>query len=164
MSKQLRVLLDTNIWLDFYLGERPCHTASNTLLRKLIDLNAAILYPATALTDVAYILTASLKREHQAAGLDVDDSRARAINEIAWACIANMTELAAIAPLDFADVRIGVKHRVLHDDLEDDMVIAAALRAEVDYLVTNDKAFLERSPLPTLSSSAMLALLAAQYD
>lgn len=161
MSRQKRYLLDTNIWLDVYLGDRENHRASSALLAKLIEQESAILYPASALSDVAYIVAATLKRSLRESGQEMTEGYFRAINEISWACADNMTELAAIAPLDSADVRVGMKHRALHDDLEDDLVIAAGLRAEVDFLITNDKDFLGRSPLPTLSSPDMLALLTA---
>lgn len=162
MRTQKRYLLDTNIWLDIFLGGRENHGASNALLRKLIEQESAILYPASALSDVACIIASTLKREARESGCVLDASQLQAIDEVCWACVDNMTELAIIAPLDSADVRIGMKHRAIHNDLEDDLVIAAGLRAEVDFLVTNDKAFLAKSPLPTLSSKDMLALIEAQ--
>ena len=159
MSRPTKVLIDTNLWLDLYLGERAGHGAAVRLLSMLRDRGHAILYPAHALSDVAYIIASVLKREHRTQGLEVTPERARAVNELAWACVDNMTQLAAIAPLDSVDVRVGFAHRALHDDLEDDLAIAAGLRAEVDYLVTNDAAFALNSPLPTLSCANMLALL-----
>jgi len=159
MSRRRCFLLDTNIWLDVYLGDRKHHGEKSELLSKLINNGAAILYPTNALADVSYIISASLKRELRASGAEPTSQQLNAISEIAWACANNMTEVAAIAPIDSADVWIGMKHRAIHEDLEDDLVIAAGMRAQVDFLVTNDKKFLAKSPLPTLSSPDMLALL-----
>ena len=51
---------------------------------------------------------------------------------------------------------------MLHADFEDDLVIAAALRAKADYLVTNDEGLLRHCPVAALDARDMVALLEAE--
>ena len=48
-------------------------------------------------------------------------------------------------------------------DFEDDLIIAAARRANADYLVTNDKELALHSPVVALDPMTMLAVLENQY-
>ena len=48
---------------------------------------------------------------------------------------------------------------MLHADFEDDLIIAAALRAEADYLVTNNEGLLRHCPVAALDARDMVALL-----
>ena len=60
---------------------------------------------------------------------------------------------------DASDVWLARKYQRVHSDFEDCLVLAAATRAEVDLIVTNDDALLRHSPIAALSSSDALALL-----
>ena len=82
-----------------------------------------------------------------------------AANAAAWGCANAMREMACAAPLDHTDVWMASRQRVLHADLEDDLIIAAALRAKADYLVTNDEGLLRHCPVATLDARDMVALL-----
>lgn len=50
-------------------------------------------------------------------------------------------------------------YKPLHNDFEDNLVVASALSANVDFLVTNDEVLLRHAPIACLSSNDMLALL-----
>ena len=159
MSRQRRYLLDTNVWLDVYLGDREGHSTALSLLGTLLAQNCIVLYPPNALADVAYIVSSTLKRKLRESCASSADAPYLAIRETSWACIENMIEIAAIAPLDDADVRIGTRHRCVHNDLEDNLAIAAGIHADVDFLVTSDKELILHSPLPTMSPRDLLATL-----
>ena len=62
---------------------------------------------------------------------------------------------------DQADVWMARKQRCLHEDYEDNLVVAAAQRAHADCLVTNDQNLLEHSPVAALSCADALAYLQA---
>lgn len=127
-----------------------------------IEQEAVLLYAASSAKDVYYILEEREKRKLRASGAEVTAAAAAAINEYAWGCLHAMEELAAVVPVDQSDLWIAAKYRPLHGDFEDDLVLAAATRAEADILVTNDEALLCRSPVAALSSADVLSLVKAE--
>lgn len=72
--------------------------------------------------------------------------------EYAWGCIEGLMSMATAVGADAGDVWLGKKHRAVHDDFEDDMAMAAALRAQPDYLVTNDHELLRHSSYATVDA------------
>lgn len=86
---------------------------------------------------------------------------ARAIAEIAWGCVDNLCEFATAVGLDNSDVWLARKYRTLHDDFEDNFILAAAERAKVDFLVTSDQSLLRKATVAALSPQDMLAVLKA---
>ena len=50
-------------------------------------------------------------------------------------------------------------YRDLHDDFEDDLLLAAAARVDADYVVTSDRALLRHAPVACLDPADMRALL-----
>jgi predicted nucleic acid-binding protein len=63
--------------------------------------------------------------------------------------------------LDNSDVWLARKYRTLHDDFEDNFILAAAERAKVDFLVTSDQSLLRKATVAALSPQDMLAVLKA---
>ena len=72
-----------------------------------------------------------------------------------------MDEIATAVACDQADVWMARKQRCLHEDYEDNLVVAAAQRANADCLVTNDQNLLKHSPAAALSCADALAYLQA---
>ena len=70
-----------------------------------------------------------------------------AAGEVAWSCLSVMDEIATAVACDQADVWMARKQRCLHEDYEDNLVVAAAQRACADCLVTNDQNLLKHSPV-----------------
>ena len=62
---------------------------------------------------------------------------------------------------DESDVWLAKKHRGVHGDFEGNLVVAAALRADADYIVTNDEDLLKHSPVATVTPQAFVALMDA---
>lgn len=91
----------------------------------------------------------------------VAEGDVQAIRRIAWACVDNMRELATAVGMDESDLWLACKYRTLTWDLEDNVVLAAAQRAEVDYLVTNDWALIQRATVPALTPEDMTKVLEA---
>lgn len=159
MSKQLALLLDTNVWLDRYLPWRSGYAAAKRLIVNSFEQNQTLAYAVPSIKDVFYMVAAEHKRAEQAATGALSESAARAATVAAWGCINNMQEIATAIPLDHTDVWLASKQRSLHGDFEDDLVIAAAMRGKVDYLVTNDETLLRHCPVAALSVSDMCKLL-----
>lgn len=63
--------------------------------------------------------------------------------------------------MDEADLWLACRYRTLTWDLEDNVVLAAAQRAEADYLVTSDRALIQRATVAVLAPGDMTAVLGA---
>ena len=159
MALPKTILLDTNVWIDNYLGTRRGSSVSRALVNSCqehgIELCAAIL----SLKDVYYQIISELKREQRATKEGLDEAHAIAIENLAWQCMLNLSELAALVPADQSDFVVARYFHQVHPDLEDDFVLAATSRAEADYLVTNDKRLLSHAPVAALTPADMLTLL-----
>lgn len=160
MAKQPNtVLVDANVWLDNYLLDRPNNAASRKLLSWLSQHDVTILYPVTSLDTIFFLVQQAYKTAARIDGKPLQKKAAEAIQSITWACIENMAELGAPVGADASDFWLARKYRSIHGDLEDNFVLAAAERAQVDYLITNDKALLQKSTVPALSPSDFLQVV-----
>lgn len=158
-SGQPVLLLDTNIWIDNYLENREGCTAARELIAYADKNCLALAYAATSSKDVFYLIKSELKREIRETTGSVSEAHAIACSTLAWACVANMSEIAVSLPVGEAQIWLAQHYRDLHEDYEDDLVLAAAEASKVDYFVTNDKNLLGKSSAPTFLCSDMLAYL-----
>lgn len=158
-SRPMRLVLDTNVWLDYYLGFRPGSRDADELVHLAINRDIYLLFAIQSLCDVYIQTSFLLKKQFRAQYAVIDDKAAIAIKQAAISFCDNMSELATAVGADASDVWVARKHYKIHPDLEDNLVVAAALRAEADYLVTNDRALRDKAPVAALSSSDLLALL-----
>lgn len=153
------LLLDTNVWLANYIGERLGTSAAKQLVDYCLENDIALCVSAPSVKDVYYQIAAYLKRAGRADAAGLTESSAVAIEQIAWKCTCNLLENAVCVPLDSSDL---AQARLLYDfhaDFEDDIVLAAAVRAQADFLVTFDQRLLNKAIVPTLAPQDMLALL-----
>lgn len=155
----MRLLIDTNVWLDNYIPERANFDLVGRLFTEALRQEHDLLYAVQTAKDVFFLINHAYKQQARANGGCSEDD-ALAINEIAWACVANMGELATAVGADASDIWIAQKYKRLHHDFEDDLVIAAALRAKADYLVTLDEKLVKKAPVAALTPADMLELLA----
>lgn len=157
-----KILLDTNVWLDKYIPTRPGAETARQLLSACVMSDAAVLFPLRALNDVYWQVKRHAKTWIRDAYGDITEAFAAAADTGAWECIDNMMELGAPIGADVTDVWTAQRLRSVHADFEDDMVVAAAKRAEVDYLVTSDRQLIYKATVPALTPQDMLALLRAE--
>ena len=148
----MRVLLDTNVWLDAYDGNRLGSKRANELIDCCEKAGVELLYAAESVKDVYYLISASLKRQARKDGGALSESQAKAVSAYAFACVANMDEIATAVGMDSSDIWLAT-------DFEDNLVLAAARRAKADCLVTNDDALLRHAPVAALSVDDALALM-----
>lgn len=137
-------LVDTNVWLDNYLGQRPHAQESRQFISVARACGVQLTYAVHALHDFFYILQGELKRSAPGEGL-VTQSAALAARESAWACVENLRSMATAIGADESDAWRACKYRMLNSDLEDNFVLAAAERVPVDFLVTNDRNLIQKS-------------------
>lgn len=159
-SAELRILVDTNVWIDAFLGHRSGHDAAMAFLAAAQMASAQLVYPVGALQDVFAILVMELKRKTREVG-EIDETAMNVIRRVAWSCVDTLREGATAVGADESDAWLACKYRKLNWDLEDNMVLAAAKRAEVDYLVTSDRVLLAKANVAAMTPAGMTALLAS---
>ena len=156
------LLLDTCVWLDDFLGGRERSADARRLITRALERGMTLLYAASSVKDVHYIVCQTLKRERRLSGGEVSESTSLADSQTAWACVKNMSEIATAVGMDASDVWLAEKYRTLHGDIEDNLVIAAAQRAHADILVTDDLDLVRHAPVAAMTPGDVLALLDAE--
>lgn len=151
MIEAKRLLVDTNVWLDYYLQEGAFDEA-----KRLVELAEAgkidLLYAPTTAKDVFYILPRRLARRN-ANGINVSFASA------SWACIEHMMQVATASPLSFAECEMARMLGKRMPDLEDNLIIASGETADVDYVVTSDRRMLETMPEVCLTPARALEMI-----
>ena len=153
------VVLDTNVWVDNYLTNRSGHDAAGELLERLWKEKATIAFCPVSAKDIFFVTAQELKRECRQELGTLSEADALACNEIAWGCVQNMMDNAVAANIGQAEMWLAVKYKRLHNDFEDNLIIAAAQSAEADYFVTNDQALLGKCPVTAFTPQGMVDYL-----
>lgn len=142
----LKIMVDANVWVDSFCADHAESLAARAFIGQATEAGALLFFPVHIAKDVLYVVQHELKRSVLASGGALDEASARAIGDAALAFVRNMTENAtavgAVRRPWLAD-----KYLALHRDYEDNLVLAACKRAQVDYLVTNDRKLLEHADL-----------------
>jgi predicted nucleic acid-binding protein len=146
----LRLLVDTNVWLDYYLDRGSLHDEAKAFVTAASSGNVVLYTAASSLKDVYFLITSTLKRMERAEGRAVDDAFAASASEVAWACVFNLCDLSLIVPLNTGSVWGARMVRSAHEDFEDDLLVACGQSAHVEYLVTSDEALARHSPIPAV--------------
>lgn len=133
----MRVLIDTNIVLDFLLQREPFFQDAE-LLFQTIDVGQVIGYvTATTLTDIFYIARRHTRNPEQAR---------QAVSETLTAM--------AICPIDRAVLESALNSGLA--DFEDAVQIFSAVAQGLDAIVTRDVRGFLNSPVPVLSVQDLL--------
>ena len=139
----MRVLIDTNIVLDFLLQREPFFQDAEMLFQTIDAGQVTGYITATTLTDIFYI-----SRKHT-----------RSIEQARQAVSATLNAMA-ICPIDRAVLESAFNSGL--DDFEDAVQIFSAVAQELDAILTRDaKGFLS-SPVPVLSVQELLRQLGMQ--
>lgn len=160
----MTLLLDTNVWVDNYCADHASCKVVRDMLDEAYRQGAILVYPASIVKDVFYVLGHEFRRaalaNAQTDGLS--ESEALAVRQAVWGCVNNMCELATAVSIDDADVWKARKYRGIAGDLEDNMVLAAAERVRADYIVTSDQGLIQHSTVAALTPADMLTVLIAK--
>ena len=160
-APRLRILLDAHVWIDFFVPGRSGSATAIRLVRDAIEANAELFYSSRVLTDLFYEIRRDAAEWVRASSGDMPKQAARLCHDYAWGCIEDLHELASAIGSDDADVQTALKYRSLSEDLEDNLTMAAARRADIDYLVTADRVLLNKATVATLAPQDMLTVLEA---
>ena len=160
MKNAPTLLIDTNIWIDAFDGDRKQHMRAHVLLDTAFERGVTLAFAVSSLKDVYYALSSALKRQSRTVNGVLSEEDARSAEAYAWACVQNMQEIATPVAVDVSDVWLAGKFRSQMHDFEDALVAAAASRCHADVLVTNDERFLRHSPVNAMDAADALAYIA----
>ena len=107
------LLLDTNVWLSYYLGSRTDSDLARRLLNLAVENDAQLAYAVTTAKDLFFLLSADCKRAYKTERGQLTETAAAAANELAWGCVRHLSELAIAVPCDYTDVWMAQKQRPL---------------------------------------------------
>ena len=156
----LKVLLDTNVWVDYYSSAREGHADAISLVELATQAGADLLYAIPTSKDLFYLVSSDFKAwTRKQCGGGLTHPQAAAATEMAWGCLNNMTQIATAVGCDVSDVWVACKRRHLHADYEDNLVLAAAERACANLLVTSDEQLLKHAPVAALGPADAIAYL-----
>ena len=156
---QKLILLDTNVWIDYFVPSRPGFDIATKLVYAIAESKCELAYSAHSLADLAYIVRQSQKADLRSAKAEITDATALAIAEYTWGCVDAMDLLATAVPFDTRTVWLAQKLKHTNLDFEDCLVLAACQLANVRYLVTSDSQLRDKAPLAALSPNDMLSYL-----
>lgn len=127
-----KVLLDTNVVLDYLSSTRPEHLAAVDLLEALIDTGTGILVPAGSLKDAYYILCRKYRDE-------------RVVRERLW----GFSKIVELGELTGEVVELAFSSD--ESDFEDGIVRATAEIAGVEAIITRDAGAFASSFVPAMT-------------
>ena len=156
-----KVLMDTNVWLDCYLPNRKHGPIARELLKRCAgnEDKIDILIPLHTLNDVFCQVSREAKQWVRKSTGSLSEAYAHAANGQAWDCIDRMLKIGAPVGADMSDVWLACHLREINPDFEDDMVLAAAERAQADFLVTSDEQLIRKATVAALTPEDMLKVL-----
>ena len=139
----MRVLIDTNIILDFLLQRKP-FIQDAELLFEAVSIGQIIGYvTATTLTDIFYIA------RKETGSLEVAEQAVAEILAVMAICSVNRAILESALNSGF-------------DDFEDVVQIFSAVAQNLDAIVTRDRKGFLSSPIPVLSIQELLLQVKTQ--
>lgn len=152
--RHLNLLVDTNVWLDHFLGRKESGKALG-MLRKASESEDVVATAPSIIKDAFYLTCSILK--HRAADYgESSEAAAKAINEIGWACISTMQELSIVIPQGFGEHLEAVALRDDNKDYEDNLLLATAQSAKIDYIITSDLGLLKNKIVPAITPEEYL--------
>lgn len=151
MIKPTSFLIDTNVWIDYELSYTESYKPAREFFRAARQCEGVRMgIAAHSLKDVFYVSRNRAKAANLKDGMPKESAAASA-SVIAWSLVDHIMETAEVVGSDYSDAYIATKQRSIHDDYEDDLVIAAAMRMGADFLVTSDADLLRHAPVAALS-------------
>lgn len=151
-----RIVIDTNVWLYYFLGRQPECRIIRDLFLACNDRGVTLLYTPTTYKDVFFLIPRQMRRDAAAEGVRDDVSYLPS----AWACVDALSQMAVAIPQSLVECSLARNLRKRHNDLEDNLLVAAAETSDADYIVTYDKRLIRDYDPVCLTPGQMLAFLA----
>ena len=156
-----RIMLDTNVLVDYYLGREPGCDACTRIIDLCLGTHA-LYAAAVSLKDVYYLVASTLKRAQRLERGTLTEGDARACAEVAWGCVRHAVDTFLIANTGRGECLDAFVCRSVHNDFEDNLVLAAARSVEADILATGDERLALHSPIGAMSPQDLASLLEAE--
>jgi predicted nucleic acid-binding protein len=139
----VRVLVDTNVVLDFFLSREPERESVTTLFEQIYKEKVEAFATASGITDIYYIMAKRLG------------------NDKAREAIYHLLSILEIIPVDGYDCGKALDFPIT--DFEDALAAICAIKAGVGYIISHDKNFLSAdiSLTPVITAREFLKVLYA---
>ena len=105
-----------------------------------------------------FLIGVSLKGWTRAAGEKVTEESALAVNEISWACLSQIQGMSIVLNLGFAEHLEASALRSKNPDYEDNLLLATAQNAKVDYIITKGKGLLANDVVSAITPAEYVAM------
>lgn len=151
------LLIDTNVWLDYLLGREGVRDAT-AAVQCALDYEDVLMVTPGILKDVFYLVGTTIKRRTQEDGDRITEESALAVNEISWACLSQIQGMTIVLNLGFAEHLEASALRSKNPDYEDNLLLAVAKIAKVDYIITKDKGLLANDVVSALTPAEYVAM------
>ena len=159
-----KVMLDTNVVVDYLMGREPGCSDCARLIAMYSACELSLYVSTLTLKDAYYLVSTQLKRMERQASGRLGDGMAHAANEVAWTCVRQLIDNVLVLPTGRAESLQALVLRPVHGDFEDDLVVATALGADIDILVSNDTELVKHAPIACLTSSDAISLLESERN
>lgn len=138
-KRPLKLLIDTNIWLDYFLGRTSAAESIVGLFSRAAEAEDIVLFSSSlSVKDIYYILGRTMKGDARRGGVLTPEA-ITAADETAWACVRLIRQKSIIASVGADEVFDSFVFKHHHNDFEDDLILGVANRIDADYVVTGDK-------------------------
>ena len=154
----LAFLIDTNVWIDFFIDRGRNHDLAVAFVLASRERDIPLFTPIGSTKDVYFAVACELKRmQREEAGM-VSEEFANAVDEVAWSCLSALRKQSTVVAADASDMIEAMVQRSIHGDYEDNLVIAAAIRASATHIVSSDAQLQRHSPIPCIGIAEALEL------
>jgi len=161
MTARSIVVVDTNVWLDYFMGFRCLHGDAKRFIVEACRQNIPLVIPSHALKDVFFLVQQQLQAENKRDGKLGSEAAAECARRTAWAVVDCIMDMASVGPTDQSDAWIASRQRNVHADYEDNLVVACGMRLDARLLVTNDQSLIRHSSVPALDAKHAYELITA---
>lgn len=160
-EKPLIIMVDTNVWLDLFVPNRPKVEESIAFFKEARRHGVEIAFTPEIARAVFRIVSCEAKSYFRQSMGSLGETYARATASNAWDAVASMQEIGTAIGSSMGDLWMAEKLRDEHAEIEDNLIVAACMRCNIDYLVTNDEKLRKHAPVATATPEMMLKLLEA---
>lgn len=163
MMKPGLIVLDTNVWMDFYLNRENKSRVVINLMDAIEEHGSMIATTDGICKDTFYLLWSELKSPDERDSVEVSpESVSASAKESAWGCIRDITRHSINIPGTSSDPMRAITLRDIHDDFEDDLLIAVCEYNDVRMIVSSDKKLQSHSPIKCMSIEGATKYLTCQ--
>lgn len=155
-----RILLDTNVLLDYLLHRDDHAKMAESVMELGAKNNVTLLCASLSLKDIAYLSSSAIRREFKSNESEVENfTRSFLSSRVPWHCIEQVKEMCDIVAVDESTCDKAFSLQKRHRDFEDDLIIVAAQQSGANCVVTSDAELISHFPEYCKTSAEIVAAL-----